>query len=221
MKIGHCLAGLIWLMLLISGCNRKSYIVGIDISKENIGSIPAVVKLNVVYIPQNDNKSCATTSAAMAISYYADLRKPLDKEVVWKISGTDENTIYQYGNDMGGLKRIAEYFGYKSEYADNMAIHDIEFLLSKGILVVLNIRMNETGSATHAVLATGYDNSKKILYINDPATIDRKFFKYSDLEKRWSAILSSPMGMSYRSGFIIYPKCIESEKNGLKPLLQI
>ena len=48
-------------------------------------------KLDVVYIPQNDKKSCATTSCAMAISYFEKLKnKPLDKETVWEISGTDE-----------------------------------------------------------------------------------------------------------------------------------
>ena len=76
---------------------------------------PIRVKWDVVYIPQNDMKSCATTSVAMAISYYERLNDhPLDKETVWNISGTDENTVYKYGNDMEGLKRIADYYGYKT-----------------------------------------------------------------------------------------------------------
>ena len=93
------------------------------------------VKLHVPYIPQNDTKSCATTSVAMAISFYEQLQDvPLDKELVWKISGIDEAIISRAGNDMKGLEAV------------------------------------------------------------------------SDLESRWAAHLSSPWGMSHRSGFIVFPK---------------
>ena len=110
---------------------------------------------------------------------------------------------------MQGLERIAHFYGYKSEYATHMTISDIEFLLSKGILVVLNIKVKPDGSATHAFLVTGYDKKRELFFINDPANNMNKIFKYSDLKTRWSAYLSSPRGMSHRSGFIIYPKNIE------------
>ena len=113
---------------------------------------------------------------------------------------------------MEGLKNIANYYGYKSEYIEHMKISDIEYLLSKGILVMLNVKVNKQGSATHALLVIGYDKNKKIFYINDPSNRQNKVFEYSDLKTRWSAALSSPMGMSYRSGFIIYPKKHELEK---------
>lgn len=196
-------------LFIIVGCVHKSSFVGIDIAEKNI---PNRVKLNVVYIPQNDKKSCATTSIAMAISYYENLNdKPLDQETVWKISGTDENTVYKYGNDMKGLKNIADHYGYKSEYAEHMKITDIQHLLSKGILVMLNIKFKMKDSATHAVLVIGYDKNKKIFYINDPANRQIKVLEYSDLETRWSAYLSSPRGQSHRSGFIVYPKNHELE----------
>jgi uncharacterized protein YvpB len=174
---------------------------------EHLTNFPKAMKLNVVYIPQNDTKSCATTSVAMAISYYEGFNDaPLDKEAVWKISGTDENTVHKIGNDMEGLKRVADYYGYQSEYVELMKITDIELLLSKGIPVMLNIQANKTGPATHALLVIGYDKSKNVFFINDPANRQNKELEYSDLETRWSAFLSSPKGKSYRSGFIIYPK---------------
>ena len=165
------------------------------------------VKLNVVYIPQNDDKSCATTCVAMVISYYEKLKcKPLDKEIVWKISGTDERAVSKDGNDMKGLTRIADHYGYKSEYCEHMQIDDLEHLLAKGIPVILNIKASQRGLATHAVLVIGYDKNKKIFYINDPVDRKKKILKYSDLESRWMAHLSSPYGMSYQSGFVVYPK---------------
>lgn len=166
---------------------------------------PERISMDVVYISQNDDKSCATTSVAMALSYYENLKDaPLDKETVWNISGSDGNTVRQNGNDMEGLKRIAIHYGYESEYIENMDISNIELLLYKGIPVMLNI--TTISPATHAILVTGYDKSKRILYINDPSDRQRRILEYSDLEARWLASLSAPKGMSHRSGFVIYPK---------------
>jgi dienelactone hydrolase/predicted double-glycine peptidase len=164
------------------------------------------IKYLVPYIAQNDDYSCATTSLAMAISYFENLDKPLDKDIVWKILGSDKNDIHQYGNDMDGLKRIADHYGFKSEFKDNMEIFDIEKLLSQKSLVVLNISVSNNSSAIHALLVTGYDKNKKIFYVNDPANKQNKEMKYSDLQDRWKAHLYSLRGNSFHSGFIIYPK---------------
>ena len=114
-------------LFCISLINSKDKIVdSSDCLNEKCINFTDSIKLDVVYIPQNDHKSCATTSVAMVISYYEKLDRPLDKETVWQISGTDENVVYQYGNDMDGLKRIADHYGYESEYIENMQIEDID-----------------------------------------------------------------------------------------------
>lgn len=163
----------------------------------------SVVKLNVPYISQNDVKSCATTSIAMIISYYENLNIPLDKETVWKISGLNENMIRNYGNDMEGLKRIADHYGFKSKYIKHMEIADIESFLFKGIPVMLNVGK---GRHNHALLIVGYDKNKETFYINDPSNSQNKTLEYSYLTTHWYARLSSPKGLSHQSGFIIYPK---------------
>lgn len=166
-----------------------------------------LIKLNVPYISQNDSKSCATTSVVMAISYLKNLRDvPLDKETVWRISRSDENIVFRYGNDMEGLRRIADYYDLNSKYLENMEIADVENCLSRGIPVVLNVACEKGSPATHSLLATGYDKAKRILYINDPANRENRTLSYSDLEDLWMAHLSSPRGMSHRSGFIVFPK---------------
>ncbi len=198
-------------LITVSSCFDYSNVKGIAVPKADSVVLPDKIKINVVHISQLDKKSCATTSAAMAISHYKGLDdKPLDKEAVWKISETDEKTVRTLGNDMKGLERIANYYGFKSEYVEYLTFFDLEFLLSKGILVLINIRVYKSEYTTHAVLVTGYDRTKEVFYVNDPA--DNGLYSggyeliYSDLDSRWSAYLSSPRGMSYRSGFIIYPK---------------
>ena len=168
------------------------------------------VRLNVHYISQKDMKSCGIVSVAMAISYYENLNdNPLDVETLWEISGSDEDIVCQYGNDVEGLRNVANHYGYESEYREHMEISDIEDFLSKGILVILDIK-NKKGPRYHVLLVVGYDKNKKILYINDPTDRQNKVLEYSDLESRWSAYLSSRTGSHtrefHRGGFIIYPK---------------
>jgi uncharacterized protein YvpB len=174
--------------------------------EEGNGRAASEVRLDVAYIPQNDTKSCATTSVAMIVSYYEHLDMPLDKEAVWAISGTDEAVVGQYGNDMEGLQRIATHYEYKSEYIENMEIQDVEHFLSSGMPVMLNITLDKQTTTTHAILVVGFNKSKNIFYINDPANAQNKILEYSDLTTKWFAYLSFPRKRSYRSGFVVYPK---------------
>ncbi len=192
-----------------------STVKGIAVPRLKEIELPDHVHINVVHISQNDNYSCATTSVAMAVSHYKGLYStPLDKEAIWKLSGADFNIIRTKGNDMSALERITKHYGYQSEFAENLTFHDLEFLLSKGILIVINFRPSLIWNNTHAVLVTGYDRSLKSFYVNDPINNSpNTLFSYSDLKSRWSAWLGKPRINSYHSGFIIYPKSIKLKKN--------
>ena len=194
-----CLA----LLLGLSGC-VGSGIKMMDVSQEKLKNSPESVKHDVMHIWQNDSYSCATTSVAMAISYHEKLSTPIKKDTAWEISETRRDTVLKYGNDMSGLKKIADHYRYKSEYARNLSIETLEYLLSENALVVLNIKANDEGKGSHAVLATGYNKPNGKIYISDPAG-KIKEFDYKHLERRWSANLSNPPGESYKSAYIIYP----------------
>ena len=184
------------LLLTLAGCGGAS--------SETSDASGGVVKHSVVSIYQNNDYTCATTSAAMAISYFDKLAVPISNDVAWTISGSSIDAIHSTGNDMDGLKRLADHYRYKSEYVNNMNTDMLEGLLAANALIVLNIKAGDTGNATHAVLATGYNKSARKIYVNDPAGRLTEF-DYSYLESRWSAHLSSPYGASTRSGFVIYP----------------
>jgi hypothetical protein len=207
MKLLLSLAAMVGFCTLIS-CAGTSTVKGIAVPGLNEIELPDHITINVVQIPQHNNYSCATTSVAMAISHFEGLDlTPLDQDAVFALSGADINTLRNIGNDMRALARITNHYGYQSEYASNMTFHDLEFLLSKGILVVINIKRNVLDSYSHAVLLTGYDRVQKVFYFNDPATRNPgSKLSYSDLDRQWFAQLSSPSGLSINSGFIIYPK---------------
>ncbi len=198
---------IIMTLFLVVSCQS---ITRIDVPEKGEIVLPDRIKLNVVHIPQLDDYSCATTSVAMAISYLqGNKEKPLDKNTVWKLSGTSISTVKCCGNDMDGLSRIADHYGYKSEFSEGLSFFEIEYLLYKNIPVTINVLQQVGGNATHAVLVVGYDRVERVFFINDPAElVVGNRIGYDDLASRWSAYVSSPGKMTHRSALIIYPKTI-------------
>jgi len=176
-----------------------------EINKQNVLSFPDKYNNNILQILQKDNYSCATTSVAMIITFYEELESnPLEKNIVWEISKNSIEKVLKYGNDISGLKNIAKYYGYQSEFMQNITYQELNFLLSNEIPVVIFINLgNET--MTHALLLTGYDIKSKVYYIQDPSS-DVKTMPIEFLDKYWNAWLSNPRTNSYRSGFIMIPK---------------
>ena len=190
-------------IVVLSSCTPEK-IIGIEVPQNS--HLPNIVRINVPHISQNDNYSCASTSAAMAISSYIGLfEKPLDKEESWIISKSNKFIIRNFGNDVSALKRLVNYYGYSGEFVNKIGIYNLKYLLSKGVLVVLFIRPNLDMQSTHAILATGYDEANEKVFIEDPSN-KIKVLSFNELEKHWNAILSIPLSRTYQAGFIIYPK---------------
>jgi hypothetical protein len=201
---------LVLAVVCLTGCSTTAAIKGISYTEADLHSLPEKVTINVVRISQDDGKSCATTSVAMAISHYLHRdESPLSKDAVWDISGSDEATVESKGNDIAGLKRIADHYGFDSEFVQGMTFQQTEYLLSKGILMVLFFNLNPEGTKTHAVLATGYDQERGIIQVNDPSNYF-KTLSFQFLESNWKSWLSSPRIESVRAAFIIYPKVLDA-----------
>jgi hypothetical protein len=207
MKLTNVIILISILLLNFVSCNSNNRYQYIEI--KNDYKLPQQVLIRTPHIFQNDQKSCATTSVAMAVSYYLGLNNaPIEKEKAWLISESKEEIVNKEGNDMFGLKKITDFYGLKGEYKDNITITDLKYLLANNILVSINIKISEKSNATHMFLVCGYDDSKKVLYINDPANPKDEINEYPMelLKKQWKAYLSKPKGMSHQSGYIIYPK---------------
>jgi hypothetical protein len=196
----------ITMVLFHIGCSAGITSKKIIIDSEESKSMPMRVIIKVVFIPQNDTKSCATTSVAMAISHFEGREQnPLDKEEVWRISRSSEKLVKALGNDVIGLKRIADYYGYKSEFVQGITFEQLEYLLAKGILVVIFRKGNIQGTKSHAVLVTGYDRIQREFYVNDPS-IGYQSITYENMDAFWKTWIGKPLIHTNRGGFIIYPK---------------
>jgi len=116
-------------LLIILACNHKNNYAYTTL--DYTYDYPTKALIKTPHIFQNDHKSCATTSVAIAVSYFLGLTDaPLDKDIVWKISVTKEETIVKSGNDMNGLQKITDFYGLKGEYKNNISIIDLKYLLA-------------------------------------------------------------------------------------------
>lgn len=189
----------------LSGCQSPKRLAGMEAPGDSgLRALPSRAFIPVALIAQNDDKSCATTSVAMAISHLEGRDgDPLDKDEVWAISGSSEDEVRARGNDVAGLSRVAASFGLESEFVEGLSVGDLEFLLSRGIPVTVFVKTTRDGSRTHAMLAVGYDRERRVILFNDPA-IRVASMRYADFERSWSAWLSRPRKMARRAGFIVY-----------------
>ena len=194
---------LVFFALLLAGCDRYQPL-GKDVN--TIHKVPILLSKNnnVVLIYQDDNYSCATTSVAMAISYYENRNTdPINKNDAWDVSRSNVKLVNNKGNDVYGLINICNHFHYQYSFIQNSSLNDLENIILNNLLAVAFINID--GKRTHAVLITGYNLERKELFINDPGGSKTKM-RYSDFNNHWSAWLGKPHIKTTKALFIIYPK---------------
>ena len=199
--------------MLVFGCSNENddsiSLINIDEKK-----IPAQALHDVVLINQNDSYSCATTSLAMILSEYKGLHSnPFDKDETWKRSGSSISAIKTLGNDLEGLYRVCDAYGFKYEFLQHLKNEEAEYLLANGIFMVAFISLNE--HQTHAIALTGYDRNIKAFYAND-TNGRRLVLPYERFDKYWNAMLSRPRIRTVRSALVVFPDDIKLGKSKLR-----
>lgn len=187
--------------ILFIGCSSKDYKQN-SIPLSDLTNIPDKVVLDIIPQYQTTDYSCAAVSLGMAIKYVSDDEIVLSEKECWNYTGTKIESARNYGNDMNGLGKVCKKFSLKYKFINKMNIDVLQYYLAHKNPVILNIRPDPTQNYTHAVLATGYDKTEKIIFINDPAKLIAQY-SYDELLKRWDAWLFRPSMHSEQSGFVI------------------
>lgn len=187
--------------ILFIGCSSKDYEQN-SISLSDLTDIPDKVILNIIPQYQTTDYSCATVSLGMALTYVSNDKIVLSEEECWNYTGTKIESVRKYGNDMNGLGKVCKKFSLKYKFINKMNIDVLQYYLANQNPVILNLRPDPTQNYTHAVLATGYDKTNKVIYVNDPAKLITQY-SYDELIERWDAWLYKPSIHSEQSGFII------------------
>lgn len=192
-----------------------SDIAGHQSSKLIHQEIKESIQLDVPYYNQNDVNSpngCETTSLYMALKYENQIDSDLASFI--KNEPYDVNPYYGFSGDPFGIcQKTDDYYTifptplvtYGSQYAScqdisGSSLTDIKAYLSQDcpVLVWVTGRFQEPimktfyfGEVTgnlHIVLLTGYDEEKKVFYINDPAIKDLTEVSYQQFEQVYNSM---------------------------------
>jgi uncharacterized protein YvpB len=197
---------MLFFAIALTGCSST----GVNMPENYKTNLPKSANMDVERIGQYDNYSCATTSLAMVFSYY-EKDKVFLKQEVWDASESSiVDVTKRCGNDMNGLERAANKYGYTNyKFVSGLTIDELKYFISNDIPIVVNIR-NFSQESYHAVVVTGYDEGS--IFINDPVGASSYQVSYEKFMKHWYAELCSPRkGKHMRSAFILYNKAIASE----------
>lgn len=194
---------LVTLVFSVTGCNA---IKNTTLPDNFVESLPVQHKIkDFPNIRQRDGYSCATTALSMVMSYYDE--KSYNKSEVWNASGSNVHRVKNVcGNDMNGLKRAAQHYGFDNyEFIRGLSLDELKYMISQDIPVIVNIR-NFNQESYHAVVVIGYDQEG--LYFSDSAGYSAFYKKdYKTFLNKWYASLCSPKGSKQRhTAFIVYPK---------------
>lgn len=126
------------------------------------------INLSVPYFFQLENRldpfgSCNCSSIAMVMAYYGlkakdpNIRLPDELNSYIKSKGWSRHSPYD-------LQKVVQDYGFKAEFKTTRSIEDIKNAIKSGIPVVLFLYLTRFG---HIIVAKGYDETKRVFYIND------------------------------------------------------
>ena len=134
-------------------------------------------KLPVPYFSQLDNstlrfgpgsRQCNLTSCAMLLAYLRPkLAENIDLTIYSEFESFYGHILDKYGDttDHNAQTLALEELGVKTHFSYTLNVEDIIKSINKNYPVVLGVAYKSSG---HIVIATGYDEENKLIYVHDP-----------------------------------------------------
>jgi hypothetical protein len=189
---------------IISGCtflsqpNNVTKNSASDISKGTEGTLPITFQLHDV--PHNPRKQkgtdCAPDSLRMVLNYRGKNVGEADITRQLKSRG------FGGGTSFFQIQEIAvKDYGLPSFVIHNCDLDTIKSAILNKWAPIIGYRAS--GKYYHAVVAVGYDDDKKLMFVHDPNVLSVKKMRYSDLGgfgddgvQRLSVLLVLPAGLT-------------------------
>jgi ABC-type bacteriocin/lantibiotic exporter with double-glycine peptidase domain len=189
---------------IISGCtflsqpNNATKNSASDISKGTEGSLPTTFQLHDV--PHNPRKQkgtdCAPDSLRMVLNYRG--KNVAEPDIVRQLKSRG----FGGGTSFFQIQEIAaKDYGLPSFVIHNCDLDTIKSAIMNKWPPIIGYRA--TGKYYHAVVAVGYDDDEKLIYVHDPNVLSVKKMRYSDLggfendgTQRLSVLLVLPAGLT-------------------------
>lgn len=132
---------------------------------------------NVPYVQQMKNY-CGPASLTSVLRYWG---LKIDQTTIGK-SVFDKNLQATNGADMILFARGKGF----SAYSWNSDLDDLKQKLASGFPVIVLQDSSTTDKSGHYRVATGYDDTKRVIYVNDPYEPETKSIAYDKFEALWA-----------------------------------
>ncbi|WP_029894595.1 C39 family peptidase [Desulfohalovibrio reitneri] len=173
--------------------------------KQDEAGMPSSLALQVPLILSRDNYSSATTSLAMALSYR--LGKKLDKEDVWKASGTTFLQVIKAGcQDAAGLRRAAGQWNYgdRSSFRTGLTTAGLKGYLNQAVPPVVLLRDPDSVEERYkGVIVSGYDETGFTILDPERGEYHLDYQRFTSL---WRSRLCLGGEVVERPAFLVFAK---------------
>lgn len=148
------------------------------------------VKLDFPEFRQVFNYDCDVTALQQILIYYGIEKREEELIELLKPNKT-------HGTKISKVIEISKYFGLEAEVLKNTTIEKVKSLIDEGIPPLLlvqswrdystdNLDWRKDYNDGHTVIAIGYNDF--CIFFEDPASVNRTYLTYEELEKRWHDI---------------------------------
>jgi len=159
----------------------------------DIDTLPEKFELTVPYVKQDVNY-CGPASLSMVMAYYG---LTVDQHDIGK------GIVDEDGTSTIDLVNRAGDYGFNAGMA-NCEFNSVLSLLSESKPVILRI-LNDLGDNAHFIVATGYDRTQGLLYLNDPDRPNRKTETFDHIKSLWNITTLDPTNNSENLLILVKP----------------
>ncbi len=145
---------------------------------------PVLIEVPVLKQPYD---LCLATSVSMVMKYWGTDISP--RAIAEQVS------VYHNGTTGRDLQQFVEERGFRG-FLIEPPFEDLVDHMRKGRPLV--IAFPARGNSRHAMVLTGFDADKQLLYLNDPAGGRRRTLDYGTFQRRWEA--------AHRWTFLVVPR---------------
>ena len=145
---------------------------------------PVWIDVPVLKQPYN---LCLATSVSMVLRYWGTDLSP--REIGAQV------TVYWNGATGHDLQRLVEARGFRG-FLIEPPFTDLLDHMRKGRPLVIAVPAH--GKGRHAMVLTGFDEDKCLIFLNDPAGGKRRTLDYKTFQRQWEA--------AHRWTFLILPR---------------
>ena len=153
-------------------------------------------KIEVPYISQlSGGGYCGVGALHMIVNFYGV--NILQRELLKQFKNYKK--IKEEGAALSEISIVARKLGFSAREFNGLHLDDLIAHINEDLPIIANCKCHWNAKTHHCYVAKGYDDEKEIIYVNDPAHFNKKFFHFKTFNKLWD-------GDSFSNSLLVKPK---------------